>query len=141
MPNSLVYRTHDPARVGELLEERVRADVGSATPLPYEVRDTRGVEEGAVMDIGRMLIHSNLNDPIATVALTLPWHRSATLTVAATRYAISTLCAFLAFDIELGREAAEPVSFANKRFVGSLDAGNALADRLNAVGGLGKRVD
>ena len=38
--NNLVYGNQDPAKLAASVEEIVRKDTGSATPLPYRLLDT-----------------------------------------------------------------------------------------------------
>ena len=141
MPNTLIYRTHDPEKVAERLEERVRADLGAQMAVPYEVHDSRQPGRvGALADLGRLMVHANLEASIATIVFSLPWHRPATLAVIATRYSFSSVCAFMAFQVDLAREIDAPIGFERKAFVAKAEAGVRSANRLQGIPGLARRL-
>ena len=140
MGNRLVYRTQDPAKIGEQVEERVRADLGSATRVPYEVHDSGGSLPGGLLgDVGRLMVGSQFG-ALATIVFKLPWHRPATLAVVATKVGITAQCASLYYEIDLPREVESEIGLQRKTFVAA-DASSGAVQRLNAVPELARRLD
>lgn len=141
MANALVYRTHDPAKIAEQLELRVREDLGTHMRVPHEIVGHGAPDRAGVLkDVGRMLVGADLNSRVATVRFTLPWHRQATLTILATRYLVNSICPYLLYDVELARDLDGAVGFEKKAFFGEDDRAATIASRLNGIPGLAKRV-
>ena len=141
MGNRLVYRTREPDKIAQQLEERVRADLGAASPVPYEVHDTRALAQGGgLSDLGRLMIGSHL-ESIATIVFRLPWHRPASLAVIASRVGLTAQCGSLLYEVDFDGPTGGPIGFQKKAFVAGAGADPATVARLNAVPDLGKRLD
>lgn len=79
--NNLVYGNQDPAKLAAGVEEIVRKDVGSSTPLQYRILDQAAgtATVGSVLvDIGHAL-GSGATTPLLTIELDLPGALPATL--------------------------------------------------------------
>lgn len=141
MGNNLIYRTREPEKIAEQLEERVRADLGSSTKVPYEIHDTRDLAQGGVLgDMGRMMVGGRL-EPIATIVFALPWHGTATLAVIASRVGLTAQCVSLLYQVDFDRQLDAPITIDKKTFASSGTEASRMAAKLNAIPELAKRVD
>ena len=141
MGNRLVYRTREPAKIAEQLEERVRADLESAVKVAYEVHDTRELAQGGVLkDVAGLMVGMHL-ESLATIVFKLPWHRPASLAVVASRVGFTAQCGSLLYTVGLDRPVEAPIGFEKKTFVGGAPADADKVARLNALPGLSKRLD
>ena len=143
--NNLVYGNQDPAKLAAGVEEIVRKDVGSASPLPYRMLD---VAEGkatigsVLADIGS--VFGNGGTPtLLVVELDLPGATPGMLHAQVLRQGVGALCGGLRYTFQLAKPVAGEVgieghkSFGTAKFTG--DA--AAAARLNGAKDLAKRVD
>jgi hypothetical protein len=143
--NNLVFGNQQPEKLAASVEEIVRKDIGSATPLPYRLLDvvTGSATVGSVLvDIGHVL-GSGQTAPLLTVELDLPGPQPATLQAQVLRQGVGGYCGSLVFVFRLAKPVAGEVgfeehkSFGTPKFTG--DAGAAA--RLNAAKDLAKRAD
>jgi hypothetical protein len=143
--NYLVFGNQQPDKLAAGVEEIVRKDVGSATPLPYRLLDVANgsATVGSVLvDIGNVL-GSGQTAPLLTVELDLPGAQPATLQAQLIRQGIGAYCGPLVYVFRLAKPVAGEVgleehkSFGTPRFTGDADA----AARLNAAKDLAKRTD
>jgi hypothetical protein len=143
--NNLVYGNQQPDKLAAGVEEIVRKDLGSPTPLPYRMLDvaTRKATVGSVLvDIGNVL-NSGQVTPLLTVEIALAGAQPATLQAQLIRQGIGAYCGSLLFIFGLAKPITGEVgiedhkSFGSPKFIGDPD----LAARLNGVKDLAKRAD
>lgn len=143
--NNLVYGNQQPDKLAAGVEEIVRKDLGSPTPLPYRVLDATGGKAtvGSVLvDIGNALGSGQVT-PLLTVEIALAGTQPATLQAHLIRQGVGAYCGSLTFVFGLSKPITGEVgfeehkSFGTPKFIG--DAG--LANRLNGVKDLAKRTD
>jgi len=143
--NNLVYGNQQPDKLAAGVEEIVRKDTGSATPLPYRLLDvaTGKATVGSVLvDIGHAL-GSGQTAPLLTVELDLPSAQPATLQAQLIRQGIGAYCGPLVYVFRLAKAVAGEVGFEeHKSFETPKFTGEAgLAGRLNGAKDLAMRVD
>jgi hypothetical protein len=143
--NNLVYGNQQPEKLAAGVEEIVRKDLGSATPLPYRMVDVAGGKAtvGSVLvDIGNA-IGSGQVTPLLTVEIALAGAQPATLQAQLIRQGVGAYCGALVFVFGFAKPVTGEVgfeehkSFGTPKFIG--DPG--LAARLNGVKDLAKRAD
>jgi hypothetical protein len=143
--NNLVYGNQDPAKLGAGVEEIVRKDVGSSTPLTYRLLDvaTGKATIGSVMtDIGSAL-GSGPSTPLLTVELDLPGPMGGALQAQLIRQGVGAYCGGLVFAFRLAKPVAGEVGFEEHKSFGTpkFTGDPATAARLNGAKDLAKRAD
>jgi hypothetical protein len=143
--NNLVYGNQQPEKLAAGVEEIVRKDTGSATPLPYRMLDVaagKATVGSVLIDIGNVLGSGQVS-PLLTVELDLPSASPATLQAQLIRQGVGAYCGSLVFVFRLPKACAGDVSieehksFGTPRFTGEPMG----AARLNGVKDLAKRAD
>jgi hypothetical protein len=143
--NNLVYGNQDPDKLAAGVEEIVRKDIGSPTPLPYRTLDaaTGTATIGSVLvDIGHALGSGTIT-PLLTVEVDLPGPMPGTLQAQLIRQGVGAYCGALLFAFRSTKTVAgevgfeEPKSFGTPKFTGDPGA----AARLNGSKDLAKRTN
>ncbi|MBV9215260.1 MAG: hypothetical protein JO053_03705 [Acidobacteria bacterium] len=142
--NNLAYTSQDPAYVGPKIEEKIREEVGSSTPLPYTVEqgDAATASVGSFLkDIGKGLIGGN-SDVLFYLNFDFPGQRPATLQVAVNRQGVGSHAGLLMYNGKINKPAEEaalddPKFFGKSKFSGD----GATCDKLNANGDLIKAAN
>jgi len=142
--NNLIYGNQQTDKVAASVEEIVRRDVGSASPLTYRVTggDAPPASVTSVLvDIGHVL-GSGTVTPLLGVELDLPAARPATLTAQVVRQGVGCYTGALLFTISLAKPVDGEVTIEDHKSFGTPKfLGGAAAGRLNGAKDLAKRVD
>jgi hypothetical protein len=145
LSTAVVYESVDPREVAARLEELVRTDVCSPSPLAYSIS---GVAEhrSAGREIASQFVHAALGGPmlgLLTVDFELPAMRSAWLRVQIGRLGRVSYCGPLTFLASIDRAVPEDVGFEKRKalVVAPRFTGGVTAQQLAAVAGLADRVD
>jgi hypothetical protein len=139
---SFVYSTQILTDLGPLIEQVVRHDVGSATPVPYDFIDDPGAAAGeeGTQDDWRHRIGLGWT-AVGMIRFRLPWPSGASLTVRLVQFGLVTYVGSLRYAIELDRHLDANVTFErDKHRGGPTFVGGTAASRLKATPGLAKRV-
>jgi hypothetical protein len=139
---NFIFDTQILSWLGPPIEEVVRHDVGSATPLPFEVLDADAVAPEADEPAHDLRHRLGLDwTTLGAIRLRLPWPRAATLTADLVQFGLATYVGPLRFTIELDRTIDAEVGFGRDERNGRLAfTGGAAATRLNGEQDLAKRV-
>jgi hypothetical protein len=143
--NNLIFGNQQSDKIAASVEEIVRKDVGSPTPLVYRILDATGgsATVGSVLvDIGNLL-GSGQTTPLLTVELDIPGGRPATLQAQVIRQGVGGHTGPLVFVFRLAKAAAGEVGFEEHKSFGTpkFTGDPATAARLNGVKDLAKRTD
>ncbi len=143
--NNLVYGNQDPAKLAASVEEIVRKDTGSATPLPYRLLDTTdgaATAASVLADIGHALGSGQMT-PLLTVELDLPGAGQATLQARLIRQGVGAYCGALTYVFRLTKPVTGEVGFEEHKTFGTpkFTGDPTAAARLNAAKDLAKRTD
>jgi hypothetical protein len=143
--NNLVYGNQDPAKLAAGVEEIVRKDVGSATPLQYRILEQAAgtATVGSVLvDIGHAL-GSGATTPLLMVELDLPGAMPATLQAQLIRQGVGAYCGALVFAFRSAKPVAGEVGFEEHKSFGTpkFTGDPAAAARLNGAKDLARRTD
>jgi hypothetical protein len=143
--NNLVYGNQDPAKIAASVEEIVRKDVGSASPLTYrtvDVIDNKATVMSVLADIGSLFGGGGTNT-LLVVELDIPGATPGVLAAQILRQGVGAITGGLRWTFPLAKPVAGEVgieghkSFGTPKFTG--DA--AAAGRLNNAKDLAKKVD
>jgi hypothetical protein len=143
--NNLVYGNQDPQKLATGVEEIVRKDLGSASPLPYRMLDVaagKATVGSVLVDIGNAL-GGGASTPLLTVEIDLPGAIPGSLQAQLIRQGVGAYCGGLVFAFKLTKPVAGEVrfeehkSFGTPKFIGEPGA----AGRLNGAKDLAKRAD
>ena len=135
--NNLVYGNQQPEKLAAGVEEIVRKDLGSATPLPYRILDVaagKATVGSVLVDIGNA-IGSGQVTPLLTVEIALAGAQPATLQAQLIRQGVGAYCGALVFVFGFAKPVTGEVgfeehkSFGTPKFIGD----PSLAARLNGV--------
>lgn len=138
--NNLAYTSQDAGYVGPKVEEKIREEIGSGSPLPYAVEDG-GAGTASVgsflKDIGKGLIGGS-SDTLFFLNFEFPGQRPATLQLSVDRQGVGSHCGLLMYRGSIAKPVAGEVSLEDPKFFGkSKFAGEAnAAAKLNANGDL-----
>ncbi len=143
--NNLVYGNQQPAKLAAGVEEIVRKDVGSSTPLPCRALDVAAgsASFGSVLVDVANVLGSGATTTLLTLEIDLPAAHPATLRAHVIRQGVGAYCGSLLYAIQLGKPVAGEVgiedhkSFGTPKLTGNPDA----AGRLNTIKDLAKRID
>ncbi len=143
--NNLVYGNQQPDKLAAGVEEIVRKDLGSASPLPYrvlDVADGKATVGSVLVDIGNVL-GSGTVTPLLTVEIALAGSQPATLQAQLIRQGVGAYCGTLTFLFGLSKPVAGEVGFEEHKSFGTakFTGEPSLAARLNGVKDLAKRAD
>jgi hypothetical protein len=143
--NNLVYGNQDPQKLAAGVEEVVRKDTGSSTPLTYRIVDAAGgsATVGSVLvDVGHALGGGEVT-PLLVMELDLPGARPSTLRATLVRQGVGAYCGSLLYLFRLAKPVGGEVgfeahkSFGTPKFTGDADA----AAHLNGAKDLAKKAD
>lgn len=143
--NNLIFGNQQPDKISASVEEIVRKDTGSSTPVPYRMLDVTGgsATVGSVLvDIGHVL-GSGQTTPLLALEFDLPGGRPATLQAQVLRQGVGGYCGSLVFVFRLAKPLAGEVGFEEHKSFGTpkFTGDAAAAARLNGVKDLAKRAD
>ncbi len=139
---TFVYLTQVLRDLAPPIEEVVRHDVGSVTPLPYAFVDDADVAARSARSEDDWRHRIGLGwTSVGTLRFDLPWPQGATLTVELTRFGLATYVGSLRYAIQLDRALDTNAVFERDRHRGGPTfIGGTAASRLNATPDLAKRV-
>lgn len=143
--NNLAYTSQDPAYIGEKVEEKVREEIESTTPVAYQVQSG---EAGAatigsfLSDIGNALIGGK-DETLFRLNFDLAHRRPANLQVSINRQGVGAHAGLLMYSTKLAKPVAGEVALEDPKFFGkSKFAGDAnVAAKLNGHSDLIKRCN
>lgn len=143
--NNLVYGNQQPDKLAAGVEEIVRKDLGSPTPLPYrvlDVADGKATVGSVLVDIGNA-IGSGQVTPLLTVEIALAGTQPATLQAHLIRQGVGAYCGALTYVFGLSKPITGEVGFEEHKSFGTpkFTGDPGLAARLNGVKDLAKRTD
>ncbi len=138
--NNLAYTSQDPAYIGEKVEEKIREEMGSATPLPYQVEQGEAATASVgsfLKDIGKGLIGGS-EDTLFRLNFEFPNQRPATLQASVNRQGVGSHVGLLLYAAPLAKQVAGEVSLDDPKFFGKskFSGDGATAEKLNANGDL-----
>jgi hypothetical protein len=137
---TFVYFTQILSDLVPEIEEVVRHDVGSVTPLPCAFVDDPDVGAAGGQDDWRHRIGLGWT-PVGTIRIDLPWPLGASLTVHLAQFGLATYVGSLRYAIELDRTLDAKVTFDRDKDGGRPTfVGGMAASRLNASPDLAGRV-
>lgn len=139
---TFVYFTQILTDLAPPIEQVVRTDVGSTTPLAYAFVDDPEVGARAQGSDGDWRHRIGLGwTPVGTIHFSLPWLLGASLTVRLVQFGLGTYVGSLRYAIDLDRDVDANVTFErDKHHGGPAFVGGTAASRLNAEPDLAKRV-
>ena len=139
---TFVYFTQILTDLAPPIEQVVRADVGSTTPLAYAFVDDPEVASAGEDDTGDWRHRLGLGwTPVGTIRSPLPWPLDASLTVRLVQFGLETYVGSLRYAMDLDRDLDANVTFErDKHRGGPTFVGGTAASRLNATPDLAKRV-
>jgi hypothetical protein len=139
---TFVYFTQILTDIAPSIEEVVRRDVGSATPLAYAfVDDPNGAARSSSTEDDRRHRIDLGWTSVGAIRFDLTWPRGASLTVHLVQFGLVTYVGSLRYVIELERTVDSNVTFErDKDRGGPTFVGGTAASRLNATPDLAKRV-
>lgn len=143
--NNLAYISQDPVYIGEKVEEKIREEVESDTPLPYNVEqgDAATASVGSFLgDIGNALVGGESN-VLFKLNFSFPRPRPVQLQVSINRQGVGSHAGLLLYSTEFAKPVSGEVALEDPKFWGkSKFAGDAgVAEKLNANGDLIKKVN
>ncbi|HYW72525.1 MAG TPA: hypothetical protein VE961_15925 [Pyrinomonadaceae bacterium] len=143
--NNLAYTSQDPAYIGEKVEEKVREEIESAAPIPYQVEtgEAGTATVGSFLsDIGNALIGGK-DETLFRLNFDLAQRRPANLQVSMNRQGVGAHAGLLMYSTRISKPVAAEVALEDPKFFGnSKFAGDAgAAARLNGNSDLIKRCN
>ncbi|MBV9241040.1 MAG: hypothetical protein JO314_03440 [Acidobacteria bacterium] len=138
--NNLAYTSQDPIYVGQKIEEKIREEIGSSTPLPYTVEqgDAASVSAGSFLkDIGKGLIGGSA-DVLFYLNFEFPGQRPATLQVAVNRQGVGSHAGLCMYNAKIAKPVPGETSLDDPKFFGKskFSGDGATAEKLNSNGDL-----
>ena len=139
---TFVYFTQILTDLAPEIEEVVRHDVGSASPLPYALMEDPDVAAGPASTQVDWRHRVGLGwTPVGRIRFDLPWPLGASLTVHLVQFGRATYVGSLRYAIELDRILDANVTFERDRDRGGPTfVGGTAASRLNATPDLATKV-
>jgi hypothetical protein len=143
--NNLAYTSQDPAYIGEKVEEKVREEIESTAPIPYQVEtgEAGSATVGSFLsDIGNALIGGK-DETLFRLNFDLAQRRSVNLQVSMNRQGVGSHAGLLMYSTKLSKPVTAEVALEDPKFFGkSKFAGDAgVAAKLNGNGDLIKRCN
>jgi hypothetical protein len=139
--NNLAYTSHDVAEIGQKVEEKIREEVGSQSPIPYQVEGGDAGEMSAGKFFGD--IASGLLGGKSEVLVNLHFDfvepRPAHLRLSMNRQGIGSHAGLLLYSTPLSKAVGGEIYLEDPKFFGkSKFKGDPAAERLNGNGDLVK---
>jgi hypothetical protein len=142
--NNLLYGNQQAEKIGPQVEEKVRKETGSASPVAYSVEsgEAGSTSAGSVLgDVARGLFGGKTNT-LFTLVFDIATPRAAQLRTTVIRQGVGAYVGSLLYSTRLSKPVKSEVSleppktFGSSKFIGDADAGA----KLNAKGDIAKRV-
>ncbi len=142
--NNLAYGTQQQQKVVPQVEEKLRKEVGSPSPIAYQVQDsgTAATSVGTVLsDVAHSLVGGHANT-LFTITFDLSTPHPAKLQVNVDRQGVGCHVGMLLYSAKLSNPVKGEVTLEGPKFLGSCKfTGDAeTAAKLNAKGDLLKRL-
>ena len=143
--NNLAYTSQDAAYIGGKVEEKVREEIESPTPVPFAVESGEAgtATIGSFLsDMGNALIGGK-DETLFRLNFDLAQRRSANLQVSINRQGVGSHAGLLMYSTKIAKPVAGEVALEDPKFFGkSKFAGDpAAAGKLNGNGDLIKRCN
>jgi hypothetical protein len=142
--SNLAFGNQNPEKIAPVVEEQLRKELGTTTPVPYEIEPGEGLQTTLGTALGEVLgtLVGGKEHLLFTIHFHLPGTRLAELRVHLNRQGIGAHAGALLYTSQLARPMSgevtleAPKTFGSSKFVGA----PTVCARLNTHGDLLKRL-